>query len=349
MLTNKEIIQLALHSARGTAPANYTQEHVDNALQEAFKELAPSINQFMKNRFDIFEILMQTAEEIVPKKVIENLSMFAEVRQVPQGVRHRFTQPVGKMRAKKFLTQVGLAGVYETFRLDRREYEIAVTAIGGAATIDFERMLDGAETISDVMEVLVEGMVDAVFTQVQGALRAALDAVGRPAVNKVVSNAFDAQEMEKLINVVRAYGEGVTIFAPPEFVSAMGPDAIVPAIASAAQGVYSPDDIDAIHKTGFVRVFRGAPIAMMRQSFLDETNSSTWVDPQIAYVLPTGKEKVVKVVLEGEQQIKDHDNRDWSMEIHTYRKLGVAIVAHHHWGIYQNTGIEQTMDHPYGI
>lgn len=348
MATNKEILELALHSVRGTAPANFEHSHVEQALLDCFRELGGSINSFMKNRYDIYEIIMQVAEEVVPKKVIGDLAAFADVRVVPQGQRVRFTQKVGKQRAKKFLTQVGLAGVYETFRLDTTSYELVAHAIGGATTIDFERFLDGAESLMDLMEIITEGMVDAVFLQVQTALRSALNATGRPTVNKV-SGSYDAAELEKLINVVRAYGQGVVIFAPPEFVSAMGPDAVVAPITSAAQGIYPADDINAIHETGFIRIFRGAPIVMMRQSFVDETNDKTWIDPRIAYVLPTGGEKVVKVVLEGEQQIKDWENRDWSMEIHTYRKLGVAILTHHNWGIYENTGIDQTMDSPYGI
>ena len=67
----------------------------------------------------------------------------------------------------------------------------------------------------------------------------------------------------------------------------------------------------------------------------------------MAYVLPTGGERVVKVVFEGATQIYDFQNRDQSMEIHTYRKLGTAILTHHNWGIYQNTGIPQTYEEMY--
>ena len=59
-------------------------------------------------------------------------------------------------------------------------------------------------------------------------------------------------------------------------------------------------------------------------------------------MLPTGGDRVVKVVLEGNTQIYDWTNKDNSMEIDTYRKLGVAILTQHNWGIYQNTGITQT-------
>ena len=265
-----------------------------------------------------------------------------------------FKQRVGKQRAKKFLTQVGLSGVYETFRLDSKTFELAAHAVGGGATVDFERMLDGAESLAEVMDVITEGLTNAVFVEVQRALRAAFNAQGRPDVNKVESATFEADKMVKLMNIARAYGNGVIIFAPPEFVADMGADAIVPITAygtpasSGFQGVYSPDDIEQIHRTGYINIFRGAPIVQIPQSFIDENNVKTYVDPQLAYILPTGGEKVVKVVLEGATQIHDFQNRDNSLEVYAYKKMGCAILTHYNWCIYQNTGIPQTYEQPYG-
>ena len=348
MATINEIKQLALYAAKHTAPANFDLENVDDALRAEMGKLAGSVNDFMRNRYDIYDIIIQTADEIVPNKVIDALGMFAEVQTVAQGDKAIFKKGIGKNRAKKFLTQVGLSGVYETFRLDTETFEVPVMAVGGAATIDFERFLDGAENMADLMDIITTGLTDAVFVQVQKALKAAVSATARPAANLVSKNTFVAEDMMKLINVVRAYGSGAVIFAPPEFVAAMGADAIVP-VGTNYQGVYSPKDIDAIHDTGYINIFRGTPVVQIPQSFIDETNTKTWIDPQLAYVLPTGKEKVVKVVLEGETQIHDFTNRDNSMEIHTYKKMGCAILTHYNWGIYQNTGITQTADNPYGV
>lgn len=348
MATIKEIKELALHAARGTAPATFSVENVNEALVDELNQLASSINQFMKNRYDIYEILIETADEIVPNRVIDALGTVAEIKVVEQGQKAMFKKKVGRTRAKKFLTQVGLSGVYETFRLDSTTFEIPAHAIGGAVTIDFERMLDGAESIKDVMDIMTEGLIDSVFLEVQKALRGALNATARPTVNKFSQNNFDGAEMMKLINVVRAYGQGAVIFAPPEFVAAMGPDAIVPG-GTGVQGVYAPQDIDSIHEKGYVTMFRGTPIIQIPQSFVDENNQKTWIDPRLAYILPTGGEKVVKVVLEGDTQVNDFKNRDNSMEIHVYKKMGAAILTHHNWAIYENTGITQTFESPYGV
>lgn len=345
MATIQELKELALYAAKNTVPANFTNGEVDvnAAFADGLKEYAGSINQFMKNRYDLYDIIIQTADEVTPNKVIDALGIFAEVRQTPQGQKILFKRRVGKSRAKKFLTQVGLSGVYETFRLDSETFELGGHAIGGGVSIDFERMLDGAESLSEYMDVLVEAQTDAVYHEVQKALRAAINAKGRPSVNKVVSATFEPDKMLKLINVARAYGSGAVIFAPPEFIAEMGPDAIVPVTAN-LPGVYHPQDIDMIHNQGYINIFRGTPIVQIPQSFIDENNEKTWIDPQLAYIFPTGKERIVKVVFEGNTQIYDWVTKDQSMEVMTYRKIGVAILTNHDWCIYQNTGIEQTFD-----
>ena len=346
MATLKEIKELALHAARGTAPSTFSVDNVNEALRDELKQMAGSVNQFMKNRYDIYDIIIETADEVVPNKVLDAVGIFAEVQNVPQGQKALFKIKRGKARGKKFITQVGLSGLYESFRLDNDTFELRAHAVGGAASIDFERMLDGADDMADLMEIITEGLVDAAFVEVQRALKAAVDAKGRPAVNKTVQNTFIPAEMLKLITIVRAYGSSAVIFAPPEFVAAMGPDAIVP-VGANYQGVYHPQDIDAIHNQGFLNIFRGTPIVQIPQSFIDENNDKTWIDPQLAYVFPAGQERVVKIVFEGQTQIYDFVNPDNSMEIHTYKKMGAAIVTHHNWCIYQNAGFAQTMEEPY--
>lgn len=350
-MTIQEIRELARHSVQNTAPENFTVENVNDALRDAMRELGGSWLAFDKNKYDIFRIIMETAEEVVPRNIISIMGTVAEVRTVDDGDKVVFTtRSLGKKRARKFLTQVGISGVYEAFRLDTDYFELKTKCVGGATMMDFQRFLDGAENMSDLMEIITEGMTDAIFGEIQKALKASLNAAGRPAGNMVVSNTFEPDKMFKLCSIAKAYGNGgAAIFAPPEFVGEMGPDQIVPIAQAGAQGVYHPDDIDAIHRTGYINLFRGTPIVQLPQSFVDDDNLTTQIDPQIAYILPTGREKVVKVVLEGPQQIKDFTNRDNSIEIHTWRKIGVGILTYHDWCIYQNTSIPQTLESPYGV
>lgn len=337
-MTLNELRELARHAAKRTAPAEFSVSSVDSAVAEGFKSLTGSVNAFMKNRYDIYDIIIENADEIVPGKVMDAMSAFAEVIQLANGEKKLFKRGgLGRNRAKKFLTQVGLNGLYETFRLDEETFTLGVKSIGGAVSIDFERMMDGAETLSEFMDVLTEAQVDGIYGEVQKALMAAVENTSMPTANKV-AGAYAASDMQNLVNTVKTYGGSATIFASPEFIAAMGPDAIVPAV-NGAQAIYHPDDIDAIHTLGRIKLFRGTPVVELRQSFLDETNTQVMIHPQFAYVLPSGKEKIVKIAMEGGTQMYDVVNPDQSIEIHTYRKIGVGILAFNNWGIYKNTGI----------
>ena len=152
--------------------------------------------------------------------------------------------------------------------------------------------------------------------------------------------------MQDLVNIVRSYGTSAVIFACPEFVAAMGPDQIG---NQSYKAEYSPKDIEDIANTGYIKMFRGTPIIQMPQSFIDENNDKTTMNPQYAFVLPTGGEKVVKVVLEGPTQMWMRDNRDQSMEINAYKKMGAAILTYHNWGIYCNSSITDTSASLYGF
>ena len=337
-MTINELRELARHAAKRTAPDTYSVSSVDAAVAEGFKELTGSINNFMKNRYDIYDIVIENADTVVPSKVIDAMGQFAEVIQLANGEKKVFKRGgLGRNRAKKFLTQVGVNGLYETFRLDEETFELKTKAIGGAVSIDFQRMIDGAETISEFMDVLTEAQVDGIYGEVQKALMAAAAETKMPAANKVVGG-YSASDLQNLVNTVKTYGGGATIFASPEFIAAMGADAIVPAVTG-AQAIYHPDDIDAIHNIGRIRIFRGCPVVELRQSFLDEKNDKVMIHPQFAYVLPSGKEKVVKIAMEGDTQMYDVKNPDNSLEIHTYRMIGVGILAFNNWGVYQNDDI----------
>ena len=48
-----------------------------------------------------------------------------------------------------------------------RPFELGAHAVGGGATIDFERMLDGAESLAEVVGIVTEGLTNAVYVEVQ--------------------------------------------------------------------------------------------------------------------------------------------------------------------------------------
>lgn len=296
-----------------------------------------SRSKFRRNKIDLFELLERNLEEVLPQSIQSALDMFTEVIRVPQGDRIEFRVTRGKQRGRQFVTRATESGNYETFRLDRDRFDVYPMAIGGAGYVDFERYLDGVENMADIYEVIQQGIVDRIFEMVQECLLSAWKNTGFPANNKVIASSFDPASMVKLVNVVRAYGDPV-IYCSPEFAAEM-----VNAIIYNNTTKISDQDMIDVRERGYIGKFRGTPVVVMPQSYTDETNTKLAMNPSFAYVIPGGKEKIIKLGFEGSPYFREWDDHegDNSIDLQGYVKVGVGMVGTpNYWGIYYNAGIE---------
>ena len=293
--------------------------------------------KFERNKIDLFELLSENLDEVLPQSVASALDLFTEIMRVPQGSRPEFRVTRGKQRGKQFVTRATESGNYETFRLDRDRFDVYIQAIGGAGYVDFERYLDGVESFTDIYDVITAGMTDRIFEIVQEALLSTWNATGRPTRNKVVVNNFDATAMRQLCTTVAAYGSPA-IYCSPEFASEM-----TNAIVYQTAVKISDQDMIEVRDRGYIGKFYGTPVVVMPQSFTDETNSKLAMNPSFAYVIPTGKEKLIKLVFEGNSYFREWDDHegDNSIVLQGYAKVGVAIVSTpNYWGIYYNKALD---------
>ena len=181
MLQFNDLLQLMKVAAKAntSAPTSYSvngqnlsYEAVNETLREELKELCGTNALYRENKNTIFSLIEQTLDEVLPKKITESYMQFAEVKVFGQGDKPIFRRKLNSNnRAKQFITRVGLAGVYEVFKLGRNEeaFEVRTSAIGGAAQIGFEEFL-------------------------------------LPPANRVAANGFDENEFDRLIYVASAYG-----------------------------------------------------------------------------------------------------------------------------------------------
>ena len=154
--------------------------------------------------------------------------------------------------------------------------------------------------------------------------------------NKVVANAFNPTAMKKLCNTVAAYGSPI-IYCSPEFAAEM-----VNAIVYNTAVKISDQDMVEVRDRGYIGKFQGVPVVVMPQSFVDDKNEKLAMNPAFAYVIPSGKEKMIKLVFEGGSYFRewnDHEG-DNSITIQAYTKVGAAIVSPLNcWGIYYNSAL----------
>ena len=299
------------------------------ALNETFKremnELAGTYAQYRENKNLIFNLIEVGLDEVLPVKVMQNYGQFADVKTYAQGDKPVFKVRVSeasKKRAKSFVTRVGLAGRYEVFKLDGYTLEVPTAAYGGAAQIGFEEFLDGHITMSDVYDLVLEGLDEAVYREIAKSLVAMAEDARIGAYNKVSSAGFNEAAFDRLLATADAYGKS-TIYCTFEFAAQ-----IVPGTSANISWEAMSDAMkEEKWNNGYFTRYKQHSMIVLPQSFEDATNAKKVIDPRYAWIVPTGAEKPVKVAFEGQTAVREHENADWSREIETYKKMGVAVYS----------------------
>ena len=308
----------------------FSYAELNETLRSELRELAGTYALYRENKNTIFSLIEETIDDVLPKKVLEQYGQFAEIKTFAQGDKPVFTQRIttaAKRRAKQFITKVGLAGVYEVFKLDGKSYEVPTSAFGGAAQIGFEEFLDGRVDFADVLDIVMEGLDECVYLEIERALKGAVTSL--QAANKATENSFVESAMDNLISIADSYGQA-TIYCTYEFAATMVP----------GEGWISDNMKDQKWNNGYLANYKGHRVIVLPQSYEDETNAVKVIDPAYAWIIPTGgNDKPVKVAFEGQAIVNEYVNRDLSREVQVYKKLGVAAIITNNICVYVNTSL----------
>ena len=346
MLDRNNLLQLMKTVAKADASApvaysfngeSFSYEALNETLRRELNEYAATPALYRENKNMIFSLIEETLDEVLPKKVEQAYMQFAEVKQFAQGDKPIFRRKRDvRSRAKQFVTRVGLAGIYEVFKLGPSEsesFEVRTSAIGGAAQIGFEEFLDGRVDFAEVTAIVMEGMNELIMKEVGHALAASVNQL--PANNIVVANGFDEQEFDRLLVIASSYGEP-TIYATYEFAVKMVP----------TEGWrYTESMKQELWNTGHLATYKGRKVIILPQGLEDETNSRKVIDPGYCYIIPSGADsKPVKIAFEGNTIVDEYKNADRSREIQVYKKVGVTAMLANNICAYADTSLMGQMD-----
>lgn len=308
----------------------FSYDDLNETLRNELREIAGTYQLYRENQNIVFALIENTIDDVLPKKVMEQYAQFAEVKTFGQGDRPIFTQKItvaAKRRALQFITKVGLAGIYEVFKLDGQSYEVPTSAFGGAAQIGFEEFLDGRVDFADVLNIVMEGLDRAIYIEIERALKGGVSQL--PTANRTIQSAFVESEMDKLISIADSYGQQSVIYCTYEFAATMIP----------STGWVSDAMKDAMWNNGYLGNYKGHKVIVLQQSYEDETNEKKVIDPSYAWIIPGGTAKPVKVAFEGATIVKEYENKDLSREVQVYKKVGVAAIMTNNICVYQNTSL----------
>ena len=349
MLDRENLVALMKQVAKAnpSAPVAYSfgdkqlsYEALNEALRSELNELAGTWSLYRENKNLIYSMIEETLDDVLPKRVVEQYNQFAEVKTFAQGDKPIFKRKLNtRARAKQFITRVGLAGIYEVFKLAKAEevFEVRTSAIGGAAQIGFEEFLDGRVDFAEVLAIVMEGMDELIYKEVAHALKASINQL--PPANRVAANGFDESEFDRLLNIASAYGTPA-IYCTYEFAVKMIPQ---------EAWRYTEDMKRELWNAGRLANYKGRTVTILEQGFEDETNERKVIDPGYCWIIPSGSNgKPVKIAFEGNTLVREDDNRgDWSKEIHVYRKVGVVAMLTNDICCYVDTSLMGQMDQWY--
>ena len=307
----------------------FSYADLNDTFRNEMNELAGTYSKFRQNKNVIFELMEQVIDDVLPAKVLQQYGQFAETKIFNQGDRPVFVQKIttaSKRRAKQFITKVGLAGIYEVFKLDGKNYEVPTSAFGGAAQIGFEEFLDGRVDFADLLDIVMEGLDEAIYIEIERALKAAV--TGLQAANKDTDTVFNEAKMDRLLAVADSYGKAA-IYCTYEFAATMIP----------STGWISDSMKEQKWNNGYIANYKGHNVIVLPQSFEDETNSKKVIDPSYAWIIPTGADKPVKIAFEGQTIVDEFTNADRSREMQVYKKVGVGAIITNNICVYRNTSL----------
>ena len=287
-------------------------------------------NDFERNKYDLFDLIQESIDAKVPADVAKFFDGFTTTQQFAANEEPEFSlrRDTKHIRARKFAVLGASAGSYEVFKLAKEsKIRVNITAVTDACQIGFEDFVSGRIDWNQMLEAVSLGMEDRIYDEILKCL----DVVetNLPANNKATSADFDPTALEKVIATVSAYGTP-TIFCTERFAS----------IITEGSDWASAEEKLARRNVGYLAAYKGAKIVIIPQTFTDENNTDKVNKDSKAYVLPAGVGSIFYVALQGDTQVRNVENEDWSIELQTYKRFGVAALAYNDLGVVEITSLK---------
>jgi hypothetical protein len=336
MTRREEVKALVLAAAKPQAGLNFAdvQSAAKNALNTYFEEISggDSMRALRYNSREIFAIIDEVIDEVVPAQIQDMTAQFAEVRRFGRNDKVEFVIPTTYGSTRRQYTAVrrsARGGVYRAYRLDGKVLDMEMYPWAVAYAVTLEDLLTGQRTIAELLNIITNAWTERIFRDVVDALFTA--AAAAPAANQESGSSFAAADLDNVIEVVSAYGNPF-IFGFRRSVAKI----INVTLTNAGGAVMA--DLDDIRRQGFVQIYKGIPVVMMPDYFLD-LNNSTFVFAQYKdtlLVLPAN-ERPVKVAFKGEGYTQEIQQATGGIEYQNHQIVGMTVLFNNHIGSYEFT------------
>jgi hypothetical protein len=334
-----ELKQLLVAAARNKAIANFSagdvQNAATNALVEHFGFKDATMRDIRGKKEEVFAVIEEVIDEVVPMMVQDRTGDFAEVQTFPRNASIMYKIPMAEESRRRMYRVVkpsARGGIYKAFRLDG--YTLTVTpeihAVGYAITL--EELLTGQRTVQELVTVIADAWMEKIYEKVFLALSTAANAA--PAANQVaagVGTEVVNEYMDRLISITKAYGNPVILGFPAQL-------RLLQNVPGAITAYANPQDLADIRQRGYIGLYKGVPLVELPNYIISHpaTGAIDWLFTENRlFIVPAGV-RPVKVAFQGESHLEEIKQPTGGYEYHNHRIFAVTVLFKNHICSYES-------------
>ncbi|PLR72310.1 hypothetical protein [Bacillus sp. UMB0728] len=328
----QDLVKLCVDTVRGQVQ-NYSSEKASDVIRKAFFEIMgtekPTFKDVRRHKVEVFEILEEVLDNTVINGVNEDefFMQFAEVRNVALGDSIKFNVPDNSL-----LVASELAGNHWDItrqKLDAGvDFTVDTKAFGLAVYADFLAFLAGRIDFAALVAKVARAMQDLIYQEVAASFAAA--SASLPSQFKATGTYDESQLVEIAAHVEAASGTAPVIVGTRK--------ALAKVTAGINPALLSDRTKDNLNNTGRIEVVNGMTLVQLPTVHKANSFEFAYDDNQLL-ILPSGENKPVKLVYEGDSLVKEvsdgTENMDMSLEYKFITKFGTNVVFSSLYGVYK--------------
>ena len=323
-----DVQKLSLDAYNGKAVDKYSVDQMNTMLRAAITEACGgewNFYRFQKNKWDVYAIVAETMPVALKSSLDGAFGDMAEIRDTALGDKNYWT--------------VANNDLFKVYTVARGNYDVErQTIVSNAFTIATQKKLI---KIFTEIDLFIAGKID--WVEVISRVTKSFGAyVGELIYNTMYNSYFAIGSAYKHTG---AFAADTLLERISEVQSATGVSKVQIfgtqiGLANIADGAgYSDGEKRRFNEFGFYDMFRGNPMYMFPQAYKAGTATKA-VNDSFVLILPDNGEKIVKVMFEGEPEVRDHDGttrNDGQPEFLFGRMVGAAAltVEEGMYGMYQ--------------
>lgn len=318
--TNMSDLQrLAFDCVNGKSRDGLSNEQLNEAVKEAIRQACGgewNYRNFMKNKHDVFALI----EEIIPIAMHSNLigkfEEFADFHDTTVG-----DDIVFKVESNElypiYVSSRGNQDI-ERHKITDRTIRVITKNVSIKYYEELDWLLSGRMDLARMVEIASSSMSNYVGELISNTVYNSYSSVG---TNYKTTGTFDASTLNTMVEHVKAANnvQNVQIFGTTTALSN-----IVDAFG------YSDGGKDRANSWGYYGEFRGSSLIALPQAYTAGSFGTFHVDTNHFLILPVGKDKIIKILAEGNpfmNMTDPTDRNDMQTEVFLTRRLGASALT----------------------